>query len=53
MNAFVMKSLRAAVALLLVCAGATAVAQQPATTRYVVQVTQLKPDRVDEWRALQ
>ena len=53
MNASVINGLRAAATLLLVCAGATAVAQQPATTRYVVQVTQLKPDRVDEWRALQ
>jgi hypothetical protein len=44
--------MRAVIALLLVCACGTVTAQND-TTRLVVQITQLKPDMVDEWRAAQ
>lgn len=45
------KSVRAAIALLLMSVCGVVAAQD--TTRLLVQVTRLKPDRVDEWREIQ
>jgi hypothetical protein len=56
MNIPTRTSLITAVALLLAYATPSAAAQSaaaPATTRLIVQVTNLKPDKVDVWRKLQ